>query len=256
MSRIGKAPIPVGDKVKVDVAKNNLVTVKGPKGELAVPVDPDISVEVRDGEMVVTRPTEQKRHKSLHGLYRALLNSAVVGVTEGYKRELEVIGVGYRAEVAGGVLQLLVQLPAVRRLTPGMRLTLDRTSPPVRDVLGRFGPVVVGRGVVQVMRQAQPANQWKFVWNPTTAWWNLSYLSSVWPGAEYVDIVGIDLYDQSWVTNTYPYPSDCDAACRLTRQQIAWSNSVWYLSAIRDFAVAHGKPMAIPETAAFFSTST
>ncbi len=106
MSRIGKMPIAVGDKVNVDVAKNNLVTVKGPKGELSVQVDPDISVEVRDGEMIVARPTEQKRHKALHGLYRALLNSAVVGVSEGYKRELEVIGVGYRAEVAGGVLQL------------------------------------------------------------------------------------------------------------------------------------------------------
>lgn len=106
MSRIGKMPIPVGDKVKIDIAANNVVTVKGPKGELVVPVDPEIQVAVQDGELIVSRPTEQKRHKALHGLYRALLNSAVVGVTDGYKRELEVIGVGYRAEVAGGVLQL------------------------------------------------------------------------------------------------------------------------------------------------------
>ena len=103
------------------------------------------------------------------------------------------------------------------------------------------------RRVVQVMRNAQPANQWKFVWNPTTAWWDKSYLDAIWPGNEYVDVVGIDLYDQSWATGTYPYPSGCDASCRLARQQTAWGHHLWYLSTIRDFALAHGKPMAIPE---------
>jgi hypothetical protein len=103
------------------------------------------------------------------------------------------------------------------------------------------------RRVVQVMRQAQPANQWKFVWNPTTAWWNPPYLATVWPGDAYVDIVGIDLYDQSWVSGTYPYPASCDAACRLAAQQLAWNDQSWKLNTLRDFAVAHGKPMAIPE---------
>ncbi|GIV59284.1 50S ribosomal protein L6 [Rhodocaloribacter litoris] len=106
MSRIGKMPIPVGDKVKVNVAPNNVVTVSGPKGQLTLQVDPDIRVALEDGEIVVTRPTDQKRHKALHGLYRALLNNMVEGVTQGYRRQLEVIGVGYRAEMAGGVLEL------------------------------------------------------------------------------------------------------------------------------------------------------
>ena len=106
MSRIGKQPIELGDKVTINVAANNLVTVKGPKGELSVQIDPDIKVELKDGQMLVVRPTEQKRHRSMHGLYRSLLDNAVVGVTEGYKRELEIIGVGYRAAVANGVLEL------------------------------------------------------------------------------------------------------------------------------------------------------
>jgi hypothetical protein len=103
------------------------------------------------------------------------------------------------------------------------------------------------RRIVQVMRATQPANQWKFVWNPTTAWWDRNYLDAIWPGNEYVDVVGIDLYDQSWATGTYPYPSVCDASCRLARQQTAWSQHSWYLYSIRDFALAHGKAMAIPE---------
>jgi hypothetical protein len=103
------------------------------------------------------------------------------------------------------------------------------------------------RRVVQVMRQAQPANQWKFVWNPTTAWWSASYLDAVWPGDAYVDIVGLDLYDQSWATGTYPYPANCDAACTLAAQQTAWNEHSWKLGTLRDFGIAHGKPMAIPE---------
>ncbi len=106
MSRIGKQPIPVVDGVTVTVAGNNVVTAKGPKGELMVPVDPDLTVRVEDGEVLVERPTEQQRHRSMHGLYRSLIDNAVIGVTEGYRKQLEVIGVGYRAEVNNGVLEL------------------------------------------------------------------------------------------------------------------------------------------------------
>ncbi|MEX0599072.1 MAG: 50S ribosomal protein L6 [Rhodothermales bacterium] len=106
MSRIGNQPIELGDKVSIDVAANNLVTVKGPKGELSVQIDPGITVESKDGQVLVNRATDQKRHKSLHGLYRSLIDNAVIGVTEGYKKELEVIGVGYRATVNNGVLEL------------------------------------------------------------------------------------------------------------------------------------------------------
>ncbi len=98
MSRIGNLPIPLADGVSVDVADNNHVTVKGPKGQLGLDVDPDITVVQQDGELIVSRPTDQKRHKALHGLTRSLIDGMVQGVTEGYTKNLEVIGVGYRAE--------------------------------------------------------------------------------------------------------------------------------------------------------------
>ncbi len=105
MSRIGKAPItlPKGVEVKIN---NGLVTVKGAKGELSQKVDPDITVAVEEGNIVVTRPTDQKRHKAMHGLYRALINNMVVGVSEGYKTEQELVGVGYRASNKGQMLEL------------------------------------------------------------------------------------------------------------------------------------------------------
>lgn len=108
MSRIGKLPIELSDKVSVDVSSANVVTVKGPKGELSTQIDPDLQLEIQDGQILVKRPTEQKRHRSMHGLYRSLINNMVVGVTDGYKKELEVIGVGYRAAVTNGILELAI----------------------------------------------------------------------------------------------------------------------------------------------------
>lgn len=108
MSRIGKLPIPLPAKVELSVASDNTVTVKGPKGSLSQKVDPDISLSVEDGKVVLTRPTDQKRHRAMHGLYRALINNMVVGVSEGYTRQMEVIGVGYRVENQGNLLTLTV----------------------------------------------------------------------------------------------------------------------------------------------------
>lgn len=106
MSRIGKKPVDLPQGVSVDVAADNVVTVKGPKGELSQAVNPEMTVTVEDGVVKVERPTEQKRHKALHGLYRSLINNMVVGVSEGYKKELELVGVGYKASVANNVLEL------------------------------------------------------------------------------------------------------------------------------------------------------
>lgn len=106
MSRIGKAPIELPVGVSVDISKGNLVKVKGPKGELAEQVDTDLSIDVVDGELNVVRPTDQKRHKAVHGLYRSLINNMVVGVTEGYVKTLELIGVGYRCANTGNLLEL------------------------------------------------------------------------------------------------------------------------------------------------------
>ena len=106
MSRIGNAPISIAQGVTIDIDKSNLVTVKGPKGELSEKVDSDFTFTQEDGVLTVVRPTEQKRHKSLHGLYRSLINNMVVGVSEGYKKELELIGVGYRVANTGNMLEL------------------------------------------------------------------------------------------------------------------------------------------------------
>jgi large subunit ribosomal protein L6 len=106
MSRIGKLPIKLPQGVTLTVKSDNSVTVKGPKGELSQAIDPDIKVEISNGEVVVTRPTDQKRHKSLHGLYRSLISNMVYGVSSGYKIEMEVVGVGYKAEAKGQVLEM------------------------------------------------------------------------------------------------------------------------------------------------------
>ncbi|SES87377.1 50S ribosomal protein L6 [Hymenobacter actinosclerus] len=106
MSRIGKLPISLPDNVQIEVSNDNNVTVKGPKGTLVVPVDRDINVATEDGQLLVTRPTEQKRHKAMHGLYRSLLNNAVDGVSNGLEKKLELVGVGYKAAMAGTTLEL------------------------------------------------------------------------------------------------------------------------------------------------------
>lgn len=106
MSRIGKLPINIPAGVTITVGSDNLVTVKGPKGELSQEVNPDIKVSVEDGILSVTRPSDEKDHRSLHGLYRSLINNMIVGVSEGYHKELELVGVGYRASNNGQLLEL------------------------------------------------------------------------------------------------------------------------------------------------------
>ena len=106
MSRIGRMPIAVPAGVTVEIAENNHVTVKGPKGTLERTLAPEMEIKLEGAEIIVTRPNDLKRMKSLHGLTRTLINNMVVGVTTGYKKELEVNGVGYRASKAGKVLTL------------------------------------------------------------------------------------------------------------------------------------------------------
>jgi large subunit ribosomal protein L6 len=106
MSRIGKKPVVVPAGVTITVGAGNVVTVKGPKGELKETVDRDIIVSVQDNEVNVGRPTDQIRHRAMHGLYRSLINNMVKGVTEGYSKRMELVGVGYKASNAGNVLDL------------------------------------------------------------------------------------------------------------------------------------------------------
>ncbi|MCL4154002.1 UNVERIFIED_CONTAM: hypothetical protein GTU68_031309 [Idotea baltica] len=106
MSRIGNKPIDLADGITIDVNNRNLVTVKGPKGSLTQLIDKDMNINIEDGVLSVSRPTEQKRHKAMHGLYRSLISNMVEGVSNGYKIELELVGVGYKASAQGKVLEL------------------------------------------------------------------------------------------------------------------------------------------------------
>jgi large subunit ribosomal protein L6 len=106
MSRIGKLPVSLPKGVSITVNKENIVKVKGPLGELTQTVNPDILIEIKDNIVTLTRPTEQKRHKAMHGLYRSLINNMVIGVSEGFKIQQELVGVGYRAEAKGQLLEM------------------------------------------------------------------------------------------------------------------------------------------------------
>ncbi len=106
MSRIGKQPVVVPSGVTVTVSNDNLLVVKGPKGELKQAIDRDIKVEIKDGQIEFVRPTDQIRHRAMHGLYRSLVSNMVKGVTEGYKKNLELVGVGFKASSQGNLLDL------------------------------------------------------------------------------------------------------------------------------------------------------
>ncbi len=134
MSRIGNAPIaiPAGVEFK---AENNMVTVKGPKGELKQPVEDCVTFKLEEGELTLTRVSEAKDHKAKHGLYRALINNMVVGVTEGYKTEQELHGVGYRASNKGQQLELMLGFshPIIFELPAEVKVTTEtvKGQPPL-----------------------------------------------------------------------------------------------------------------------------
>ena len=127
MSRIGRAPITVPAKVQVSWTEDNLVTVKGPKGELSQKVDPALTLKLENGTLHVSRPSDSKEHKSKHGLYRTLVNNMVVGVTNGYTKQLEIHGVGYRATKVGEnlVIQVGYSHPVEVQPPKGITLSVD-----------------------------------------------------------------------------------------------------------------------------------
>jgi large subunit ribosomal protein L6 len=108
MSRIGKAPIKLPAGVDFKISNTNLVTIKGAKGELHQQIDADIKVVLENGEILISRPTDHKRHRALHGLYRSLLNNMVVGVTQGFQKKQELVGVGFKATNEGNILDLIL----------------------------------------------------------------------------------------------------------------------------------------------------
>lgn len=127
MSRIGRAPIVVPPKVQVNWTEENVVTVKGPKGELSYKIDPALGLQLENGQLTVTRPSDSKEHKSKHGLYRTLINNMVIGVTTGYTRQLEIHGVGYRAAKVGDnlVIQVGYSHPVEVQAPAGITLSVD-----------------------------------------------------------------------------------------------------------------------------------
>ena len=134
MSRIGKLPVVLPEGVTVEVDDDNIVTVKGPKGELTQKVNPDITVKQEDSQIVLSRPTEQKEHRAMHGLYRSLINNMVEGVSKGYEKKLELVGVGFRAETKGQLLELSLGYShdIVLELPPEVKaeaVTLRRSNP-------------------------------------------------------------------------------------------------------------------------------
>ena len=127
MSRIGKLPITVPANVTVTI-ENNLVTVKGPKGELARQINKDMILKLEDGHLTVERPSDDKEHRAMHGLYRSLINNMVLGVTEGFAKNLEINGVGYRAAKQGKNLNLSLGFSHPVIVEPPAGVTLDAPS--------------------------------------------------------------------------------------------------------------------------------
>ena len=160
MSRIGKAPITIPEGVTITI-DNNLVTVKGAKGELKQEVHPDLIIKTEDGMFVVERPTEQKRHKALHGLFRSLVNNMVEGVSTGYKKELELVGVGYKATVQGQVLELSLGYSHSIYLSVPKEISIDAVTAkgknPIVTVEG-FDKQLVGQicAKIRSLRKIEP----------------------------------------------------------------------------------------------------
>jgi len=161
MSRIGRTPIPVPPKVQVNWNENNFVTVKGPKGELSHQVPRELTLKLEDGVLTVSRPSDSKPHKAMHGLYRTLINNMVVGVTNGYKKELEIHGVGYRAAKVGEnlVIQVGYSHPVEVQAPAGITLNvegIDAATKATRVSVSGIDKQLVGEVAAQIRRVRKP----------------------------------------------------------------------------------------------------
>ncbi len=163
MSRIGKLPISLPSGVTIKVHPDNLVEVSGPLGTLKQQVDPDITVKVEDGILTVIRPTEQKRHRAMHGLYRSLLNNMVTGVSKGYEIKQELVGVGYKATAEGQLLELHLGYshPYVIQLPPevSVEAVTERRSNPI-VTLKSIDKQLIGQ-VAAKIRSLRPPEPYK-----------------------------------------------------------------------------------------------
>ena len=154
MSRIGRMPVTVPSSVEVTIDGRRL-TVTGPKGTLTRDLHPDITISREDGQLVVTRPTEQKTHKQLHGLTRTLVNNMVVGVTDGYRKGLEITGVGYRASKNGEKLQLNLGYSHPIEIDPPQGISFEVENPTRLAVIG-IDKELVGQVAARVRATRKP----------------------------------------------------------------------------------------------------
>jgi large subunit ribosomal protein L6 len=159
MSRIGKLPIPVPAGVDVSVDAGNVVTVTGPKGTLTQLLDADIGVEIEDGTLTVTRPTDRPRHRALHGLSRSLLANMVTGVTEGYEKRLEIVGVGYRFVAKGKDIDLSAGFSHPVILTPPDGVEFNVIAPNQMAIVG-IDKQLVGQEAAKI-RKLRPPEPYK-----------------------------------------------------------------------------------------------
>lgn len=155
MSRVGRLPIGIPSGVTVNVSEENLVTVKGPKGELVKKLHKDINISVEENQVVVTRPSEHKLHRSLHGTVRAVVNNMIIGVSEGYKKTLILEGVGYRAEVKGSklVMNLGYSHPVEIESVEGITLTTVGTT---KVIVEGIDKEVVGSAAADIRKWRVP----------------------------------------------------------------------------------------------------
>ena len=161
MSRIGRAPISVPPKVQVTWTDSNYVTVNGPKGELSYQVDPALTLKLEDGTLTVTRPSESKQHKAIHGLYRSLVYNMVEGVTKGYTKQLEIHGVGYRAAKVGEnlVIQVGYSHPVEVQPPGGISFTIDGIDPATKATrlsVSGIDKQLVGEVAAQIRHVRKP----------------------------------------------------------------------------------------------------
>jgi len=161
MSRIGRAPITVPPKVQVNWTESNFVTVKGPKGELSYQIAPNLSLKLENGTLTVSRPSDSREDKARHGLYRTLINNMVVGVTNGYTKQLEIHGVGYRAAKMGAnlVIQVGYSHPVEVQPPQGISFTVDGVDPATKatkiSVIG-IDKQLVGEVAANIRRIRKP----------------------------------------------------------------------------------------------------
>lgn len=155
MSRVGRLPIAIPAGVTVAVSADNVVSVKGPKGELVKAMHTDMNIAVEDNNVVVTRPSEQKHHKALHGLTRALINNMVIGVEKGFEKTLELIGVGYKAQLQGKKLVLNLGFSHIVEVEPLEGVTFEVTTP-TKIVVKGIDKELVGDAAADIRAWRKP----------------------------------------------------------------------------------------------------